>query len=731
MNDKCNQVLLIEDNPGDARLIQDMLSEDNHNIFEVIHTTQLSKVFDYLKGDGIDVILLDLGLSDHQGIDTLHTILSKNKKIPIILQTGLCDEELAIKAVKAGAQDYLIKGQFNSHLLIRSISYAIERKKAEDFLRESENKYRLIAENTADLIVVMDVNLRFTYFSPSIMRTHGYTVEEAMSMTIDQFVTPESMRFVLTVFEEETALDASGTADLNRIRIIELQEYKKDGSIIIMEVSVSPRRDKENKPIAIFTVSRDITERKKMQEKIIKNEQRYRLLSENISDFVWVLELDDMRFSYCSPSVTQLYGYTEKEYLSKSINETMTKDSYAQAMEYLEEEMELEKKISKNTSRSRVMEVEAIRKDGSTVWVEMSATFMRNVQRQAVSIIGVSRDISRRKLAEETLQKNEEQYRTFLENIEDGCYEVDLAGNFTFFNGSMARMLGYSKEELLGMNYKKYTDKENSEKIYQAYNKIFNVGNNSNKRFEWQLIGKDGNKICIEHSVSVRKDSQEKAIGFRGTVCDVTERKEAEMRLRKALGATIKAIAMTVEARDPYTAGHQRRVADLARAIATEMKCHIDIVEGVRMAAAVHDLGKISIPAEILIKPKKLTDIEFNIIKTHCQSGYNILKNLDFPWPVERIVLEHHERMNGSGYPNGLTGNDTLLESQILAVADVVESMASDRPYRSSLGIKIALKEIDQNRGILYNHIVVDSCLSLFLKKDFLFQNSIDTSHFV
>ncbi len=176
---------------------------------------------------------------------------------------------------------------------------------------------------------------------------------------------------------------------------------------------------------------------------------------------------------------------------------------------------------------------------------------------------------------------------------------------------------------------------------------------------------------------------------------------------------------MTVETRDPYTAGHQRRVADLARAIATEMNLPADQIDGIRMAAAIHDLGKISVPAEILSKPTKLTNIEFGLIKTHSQSGYDILKDIDFPWPIARMVLEHHERMNGSGYPNGLTGDNILMESRILAVADVVESMASHRPYRPSLGIEAALEEIEKNKGTLYDNAVADACLRLFREKGY------------
>jgi len=207
---------------------------------------------------------------------------------------------------------------------------------------------------------------------------------------------------------------------------------------------------------------------------------------------------------------------------------------------------------------------------------------------------------------------------------------------------------------------------------------------------------------------------------------EIAERKRAEEelqhtleKLRKAMGGVIQAMALAVETKDAYTAGHQRRVANLARAIATEMGLSPERIEGIRMAGAIHDLGKISIPAEILSKPIGLSDLEYALIKIHPQVGYDILKEIEFPWPVAQIVLQHHERMDGSGYPQGLVGDDIILEARILAVADVVEAMASYRPYRPPCGLDKALEEISQNRGVLYDPEVVDACLRLFTEKGF------------
>jgi len=207
---------------------------------------------------------------------------------------------------------------------------------------------------------------------------------------------------------------------------------------------------------------------------------------------------------------------------------------------------------------------------------------------------------------------------------------------------------------------------------------------------------------------------------------DITDRSQAEEKLkeileslRKAIKTTIQVLGTATEARDPYTAGHQKRVADLSRVIATEMGLPLNTIEGVRMAGSIHDIGKLSVPAEILSKPTKLTEIEFSLIKVHVQNGYEMLKDVESSWPLAEIVYQHHERMNGSGYPRNLKGNEIIIEARIMAVADVVESMSSHRPYRPGFGIKAALEEIEKNKGILYDNTVADACLRLFREKNY------------
>lgn len=230
----------------------------------------------------------------------------------------------------------------------------------------------------------------------------------------------------------------------------------------------------------------------------------------------------------------------------------------------------------------------------------------------------------------------------------------------------------------------------------------------------------DVNEVVINiHNALKRRDLEMASRSYRRDLEVLVEERTAS--LRKAMEGIIKAMSLTVESRDPYTSGHQERVGVLSGAIAQEMGLSEDQIQGIRFAGLIHDLGKISVPAEILSKPTRLTDIEFSLIKIHPQVGYDILKEIEFPWPIADAVHEHHERKNGTGYPQGLSENDIILEARILAVADVIEAMASHRPYRPAIGIDKALDEISKNKGVFYDPDVADACLKLFRDKKFTF----------
>jgi len=324
-------------------------------------------------------------------------------------------------------------------------------------------------------------------------------------------------------------------------------------------------------------------------------------------------------------------------------------------------------------------------------------------------------------------KKAEELYRDLVERAGIAILIDDRKGTVKYANRRFAEIFGYSQDEIKKLSIRSVVHPDDLEKVMKYHSGRIK-GKKVPSRYEFKGIRKDGSAIYLEVSAVPLKE-EGRIIGTRAYLWDITERKKAEReiqetmeKLRRNLNATINAIALTVEARDPFTSGHQRRVADLARAIATEMGLSKDSIEAIRTAGVIHDLGKICVPADILSKPAKLNELEFSLIKAHPKVGYDILKEIDFPWPVAEIVYQHHERWNGSGYPRSLADDEILLEARILAVADVVEAMSSHRPYRPALGIKEALKEIEKNKGILYDPEAVNACLRLFSKKKFSFE---------
>ncbi|MFH2119011.1 MAG: HD domain-containing phosphohydrolase [Pseudomonadota bacterium] len=344
------------------------------------------------------------------------------------------------------------------------------------------------------------------------------------------------------------------------------------------------------------------------------------------------------------------------------------------------------------------------------------------------ALLSILQDVNEKGKA---LRESEGRFRDVVNNTGDWIWEVDKEGRYTYSSPVVKQVVGYEDKEVLGKHFYDFFHPDEREELKNAVFELFKQ-KKPLKDFINRNVHKDGHVVILEISGVPLLDDSGNLVGYRGIDRDITPRKEAEEKLketlemlRKSLAGTIQAMSLTVETRDPYTAGHQRRVADFARAIATEMGLTADQIEGIRTASAIHDIGKISVPAEILSKPTKLSELEFSLIKVHSQSGYDILIEIDFPWPVARMVLEHHERMNGSGYPQGLSGDKLLIESRIIAVADVVEAMASYRPYRPELGIDKALDEISKNKGILYDQEVADVCLRLFREKRFEFPGQI------
>lgn len=826
-------------------------------------------------------------------------------------------------------------------------------------LQKREERYRTILEGIDYEYFELDLACNFAFVNDSLARYLGYPKANLIGMNFQKCCNKESGLKMNDLFKE-----VSKTG--NPFRNFEVSLIAQDGSIRYANISGALMLNGAGKPAGFRVISRDVTERK-------KEEERYRILMENIEEGYFELDLQG-NITFVNDAHSIKLGYTREEIIGMSFQRYMTESMAKMA-----------RKIYVNiykTGQPARYEIEYNKKNGDKHYCEVSASIINDARGNPVGFRGISMDISGRKQMEADLREREEKYKTILDSIEDGYYEIDLAGNFTFFNDSMCRIWGYPRKEMMGMNNRQYTDKENAKRLFEAYNQVYLTGVPT-KAFDWQIIRKDGSIVHIEASAVLRTDSAGNKTGFMGIVRDITERKHVEEQLkqnqffliksqevaqigsyqvdsrtgrwisshvldnilgidenyertpqgwfniihpderkdikrfmyetikvhrkhsfdteltivrqndgqerrvqakseltydqdgnaitmigtiqditerkqmedeilesehryrsivenaqegifqastdtkriavnnafatmlgydspqdvyncisdvsrqvvvdphefqkvrdilrrdssiksyetqlyrkdksliwvsmsvtaiqdneggvvyhgimeditpkkkleqerqanlqslRKSLGATIKAMSATVEARDPYTAGHQRRVSDLARSIATEMKLSRDQIDCIRLGGMIHDLGKISVPSEILTKPTRLSDLEFELIRTHSEAGYSILKDIDFPWPIARIVLEHHERINGSGYPNKLKGDELLLESKIISIADVVEAISSNRPYRPAVGIHAALEEIEKNKGILYDSVATDACLKLFREKHY------------
>jgi PAS domain S-box-containing protein/putative nucleotidyltransferase with HDIG domain len=365
-----------------------------------------------------------------------------------------------------------------------------------------------------------------------------------------------------------------------------------------------------------------------------------------------------------------------------------------------------------------------IRMDGQIRDAFMTFSTMPQSGKNIISILDVTENVRDK----DELRNREERYRSMLEEMDEAYVELDQAGNITYVNEAACSQSGYTKEELIGMNYRRYTPEDKIEQYIAIFSGVMSSGKPVYRQ-PVENIRKDGSRAYLESSMFALRDEKGEINGLHGVSRDVTAHKESEKRLeksfealRKTLDGSVQAMAKIVEMRDPYTSGHQVRVAELATAMAWDMKLPDDTITCIRTAAILHDIGKMYVPSSILSKPGKLTEAEFNIIKMHAQGSCDILSSIDFPWPIATIVAQHHERMDGSGYPKGLTAAEILPEAKILAVADVVEAMSSHRPYRPALGVRKAVAHIIQKRGQLYDEDAVDSCLRLYRKRALKFK---------
>jgi len=447
----------------------------------------------------------------------------------------------------------------------------------------------------------------------------------------------------------------------------------------------------------------------------LKHHDIYRYIIEKIPYGIYIISQD--RLEYVNPAFEKIAGICRKDISALGLN-------FLNLIHPEDRELLLKRRKVRKEGKTipSTFEIRGIAKDGTLKYLEFNTTPLPGHDDY---VLGMVRDITELKLAEETLKESEARYKTIIEKANEGIMIIQ-DGLIKFINPYLLKDSGYTQEDLIDKPFRKFIATDYLDQIIDI-NERRKAGESGISSYEAVFKTKYGKRLFVE--INVSEITYKGKPGFFTVIHNITKHKELENelketlgKLREAINTTTQAIAMIVEQRDPYTAGHQRRVADLARAIAAELGLSSEQIDAVHMAGLLHDLGKISVPAEILTKPTKLTEAEFGLIMSHPQVAYDILKSIAFPWPIADIIHQHHERIDGSGYPRGLSDEDILIDAKILAVADTVEAIITNRPYREARPLKDALEEISRNKGILYDSEVAEACLRIFKEKGFSFK---------
>ncbi|HPC32959.1 MAG TPA: PAS domain S-box protein [Syntrophales bacterium] len=571
------------------------------------------------------------------------------------------------------------------------------RRESQELLRRSEEKYRLVVENVEQaILVVQDGIIRFVNRAGALII--GLEPAELTGKAITEYIHPEDRGPVLEKHRQR--LQGATLPSKYPFRILNRQ-----GETRWLEIS-AVLINWEGKAASLNFLT-DITERRHAEMILRQNEERYRTILEEIEDGYQEVDLQG-NFTFVNKSFCRIFGYEEEEILGKNFRVFAADEATADRV------YEIYHAMFRSGNPIKRAEWDIRTKEGARRTVEFYASLLRDEEGHRVGFRGVVRDVTAYRLAEE-------QYRAIADRSQTGFYILQ-EGRILFANPHVPRYSGYSAEELLGAEIITFVHPDDREAVKRNATEM--LKGQRTVPYEYRIVDKSGRiRWLLETVTSISYRGKQAVLG---NTVEITDRKEAEeilnntlARLHRATASIIEVIVMAVESRDPYTAGHQKRVARLAREIAVEMGLPAADCDGIFMAGAIHDLGKISIPAEILSMPRRLTDTEYDFIKTHAEKGYQILKDIEFEWPIAEIIHQHHERIDGSGYPRGCQGDEICLEARILAVADTVEAMGTHRPYRPSLGLEAALKEIELNRGSKYDVRVVEACLRLFREKNF------------
>lgn len=649
-----------------------------------------------------------------------------------------------------------------------------ERIEAEERVREAGRFLEKIFDSVTDAIFVVDENRQLVNCNSAVENIFGYRVEELTGRSTE------------VLYPDRRAFERTGGSIRNEVMERGFSEgeillKRKDGRTFPAWYSASMfEAGGEDAPGIVVTV-RDITERKRAEVLVRRIFARNEMILNSTGEGIYGIDLQG-KVIFANPAAAAMTGYAV-DYLVGRRSHKIFHHSRADGSPYPAEECPIYTAYKDGKVHYAYEDV-FWKKDGTSFPVEYISSPIRENGELAGAVVAFS-DITDRQKAEQEMHRlnralmamsqcNEKLIRAEDEErlIKDICEIIVKTGGYLFaWAGCVAvnrkveiKPVAYAGEdhgffEKLPEIWRTTEKKEGPVRRAVRSGKPALIRNlKADRRFiPWKeealksgfsalaayplrVHGQVIAILCIYADAAEAFNTKEAGLmselasDLAFGIESIRTRKardraeeglhESLGRLRRAVDGTTRALALAAEARDPYTAGHQQRVAELAVAIAREMGLSGDVIDCISVASMLHDVGKISIPAEILTKPGRLSDLEMDMIKIHPEAGYNILRQVDFPWPVAEVVLQHHERLDGTGYPRGLRGRDIQTEAKVIAVADVVEAMMSHRPYRPGLGLEEALKEIEGKRGTQFDPEAVDACLRLFAEKRFEFDKA-------
>ncbi|MBN1153700.1 PAS domain S-box protein [candidate division KSB1 bacterium] len=556
-----------------------------------------------------------------------------------------------------------------------------------DALKQSQKRYLDIYDNAPEMYFSVDANGIIRLVNKYGAEYLGYSKEELIGRSVYDVIYPEDIDLVKNQMQQ--IIDRKEEKSQ-----LEFRKVKKDGSILFVDENVRFIPDENGEPHELRIFCADNTRHKATIQALKESEEKYRKLIEQSNDAIYLLYND--RFELVNKKFEEILGYTQDDVEQPNFNvmnlvapssESMVKkrrDSLADAQD-----------------KGDRYEFTAVTKKGGHIEVEVSVYHID--YNGGVATQGILRDVTERKRMEKELKESETYFRSVFQGAKDAILVESIDGQIYDVNDAACRLYGYTKTELVRLSVTDLLPPTMLEKLPEI--KSAHSSGHGFYLAEAENIHCDGHMIPVEVSTSVVQiDHVPRIIAV---VRDITERKIAEREKLEGIRLTVSALAKAIELRDPHTYGHSAKVATIAEIIARELSWSEDKILGLRLAAELHDIGKIAIPAEILGKPAKLNELEYTIVQEHVQKGYEILKDIQFPFPVAEAVYQHHELLDGSGYPRGLKGSDIIEEARIIGIADILETFTSHRPYRPALGLNTAMEMLTRESGRLYDETIV------------------------